>query len=87
MRHPAARTQRGAGLLWNLVVLALAAGGAYYLYRAFSVDEQRPGCASLLEGCSQRCRTTTTDNDAAEACQSKCEENNKACVARQADGK
>ena len=87
MRHPAARTERGEGVHWTAVALAVAAGGAYYLYRAFSCDDQRPGCASLLEGCSQRCRTTTTDNDAAEACQSKGEENNKACVAQQADGK
>ena len=87
MWNRVARMERGANLFWTLVVLALAAAGAYYVFRAFSVEGQKPDCASLLEGCSQRCRTTTTDNDAAEACQSKCEENNKACVAQQADGK
>lgn len=87
MWNRVARTERGASLFWTLVVLALAAAGAYYVFRAFNVEDQKPGCASLLEGCVQRCRTTTTDNDAAEACQSKCEQANKSCVTRQAGGK
>ncbi len=87
MWYRVARLQHGANLFGALLVLALAAAGAYYVYRSFSVDEQKPGCGSLLEGCVQRCRATTTDNDAMEACQTKCEEANKSCVTEQAGGK
>jgi hypothetical protein len=87
MRHQAAWMQQGRSLFGALVLLALAAGGAYYVYRAFSVEEEKPDCASLLTGCVQRCRTTTADNDAAESCQRKCEEENKSCVTQQAGGR
>lgn len=87
MRYRVARLQQGANLFGALLVLALAAAGTYYLYRSFSVEDQKPGCASVLEGCVQRCRATTTDNDATEACQTKCEEANKSCLAEQPGGK
>lgn len=87
MRYGMRWTQHGKGVFSTLVVLALAAAGAYYLYRTFSVEDAKPSCANLLEGCVQRCRSTTTDNNATEACQGKCEDDNKACVTERAGGK
>ena len=83
MRSRAAvRARHGRGLIGALVVLALAAAGGYYVYRAFSVQDTRPTCASLLEGCMERCSRSTTDNEATEACQRKCQDDSKACAAK-----
>jgi hypothetical protein len=69
-------------LLGALVVLALAAAGAYYVYRGISAQDARPTCASLLAGCTERCSRTATDSDAVEACQRKCQDDSKSCEAR-----
>ncbi|HUJ85263.1 MAG TPA: hypothetical protein VLX30_00250 [Burkholderiales bacterium] len=83
MRYRAAAgAQHGKGLLGALVVLALAAAGGYYVYQGVSKQDERASCASLLEGCVEHCRRTTTDNDAEEACQQKCQDNDKSCEAK-----
>jgi hypothetical protein len=78
----AARAQQGMNLFGALVVLALAAAGAYYVYQRFNVQEELPSCAALLEGCVQHCSRTATDDDAAEACKRKCEADGKSCEAK-----
>jgi hypothetical protein len=74
-------------LLGALVGLALAAAGAYYVYQGVSAQDARPSCASLLTGCVERCSRSSADNDAAEACQQKCQDDNKTCEAERAGGK
>jgi hypothetical protein len=83
MRHrAAARLQRGLNLFGALVVLALAAAGAYYVYRGIRAQDARPPCAGLLAGCMERCSRTAADNDAVEACQRKCQDDSKSCEAQ-----
>jgi hypothetical protein len=87
MRYQAAWMQQGRGLFGALVLLALSAGGVYYVYRAFGVEDNKPDCAALLTGCMQRCRATTAENDATESCERKCEDGNRSCVTQQAGGR
>ena len=88
MRHRAAeRAQRGMNLLGALLVLALAAAGAYYVYLGVSAQDARPPCAGLLAGCMERCSRTAADNDTVEACRRKCQDDNKTCEAERAGGK
>jgi uncharacterized protein (UPF0333 family) len=69
-------------LLVALVVLALSAAGAYYVYLGIRAQDARPSCANLLAGCTERCSGTATDSEAVEACQSKCRDDSKSCEAR-----
>lgn len=66
------RWQSGLGTLGTLIVIALAAVAAYYVYLGVSGEDTAPTCKKELEHCMQRCRKTTTDTSAAQACQAGC---------------
>ncbi|KPK06132.1 MAG: hypothetical protein AMJ64_09835 [Betaproteobacteria bacterium SG8_39] len=66
------RLQQGLGTLGSLIVIALAAVAAYYIYLGVSGEDAAPSCKGELEKCMQRCRKTTTDTTAAQACQAGC---------------
>jgi len=66
------RWQSGLGTLGTLIVIALAAVAAYYIYLGVSGEDAAPTCKKELEHCMQRCRKTTTDTSAAQACQAGC---------------
>jgi hypothetical protein len=66
------RLQQGLGTLGSLVVIALAAVAAYYIYLGVSGEDAAPSCKSELDKCMQRCRKTSTDTSAAQACQAGC---------------
>jgi uncharacterized protein HemX len=68
MRKP----QKGLGWFGSLIVLALAVGAGYYLYQQMVVGDARPSCAAEQNECLQKCRRTSIDNAAAQACQESC---------------
>ncbi|MDX1376147.1 MAG: hypothetical protein R3357_11320 [Burkholderiales bacterium] len=72
MQRTGAKRQRGLGTLGSLLVIALAAVAAYYIYLGVTGEDAAPTCKSELEKCMQRCRKTTTDTQAAQACQAAC---------------
>ena len=66
------RWQRGLGTLGALIVIAIAAVAAYYVYLDVFGKDEVPTCKKELELCMQRCRKTTTDTNTAQACQADC---------------
>lgn len=64
--------QKGLGTLGSLIVIALAGVAAYYIYLGIFAEEAAPSCKSELEKCMQRCRKTSSETSAAQACQKDC---------------
>jgi len=73
MNHAQGKLQQGIGLLGSLIVIALAAVAAYYIYLGVSGDDAVPTCKSELERCMKTCRRTSSDTSAAQACQKSCQ--------------
>jgi len=67
------RLQQGLGLIGTLIVIALAAVAAYYIYQGVTGEDATPTCKSALEHCMQACRRSSTDTNAAQACQKSCQ--------------
>ena len=74
-------SQRGLGWFGSLVVLALAVGAGYYLYQQMVVGDETPSCAAQQNKCLQKCRRTSTDNAAVQACQQDCQREADVCAA------
>ncbi|MEX0637574.1 MAG: hypothetical protein WD155_02440 [Burkholderiales bacterium] len=72
-------SQRGLGWFGSLVALALAVGAGYYLYRQMVVGEAMPSCTAQHNECLQKCRRSSTDNAAAQACQQDCRREAELC--------
>ena len=64
----------------TLLVIALAAAAAYFVYQ--SVTEEAATCASAHKACIKGCRRTSTEAPAAQACQEGCQREADACNAR-----
>ena len=73
------KSQRGLGWFGSLVVLALAVGAGYYLYQQMVVGDATPDCAAEQDECLRKCRRTSTDNAAAQACQQDCRREAELC--------
>jgi hypothetical protein len=71
--------QRGLGAFGMLVVLALAVAAGYYAYKSLSGGDDAPTCKSAFTSCMQKCRRTTTEAPAAQACQEACRRDQAAC--------
>ena len=71
--------QRGLGALGTLIVLALAAVAAYYLYVGFNGGDEKPTCGEQFESCMQACNRSQTDNTTMQGCRQKCEEDQSTC--------
>ncbi len=67
------RLQLGLGLLASLIVIAIAAGAAYYVYLGVTGEDAAPTCKSALDHCMKKCRRTSRDADAAQVCQKSCQ--------------
>ena len=61
-----------------LIVLVIAGVVGYYAYKAIWSDEA-PTCAGASTACMQKCRRTTTEAPAAQACQESCQSEAEAC--------
>jgi hypothetical protein len=72
-------SQRGLSSLGLLVALAIAIAAGYYAYTAVSGEDAAPGCKGAFTACMQKCRRTTTDAPAAQACQEGCGRDQAAC--------
>lgn len=79
------KTQKGLGWFGSLVVLALAVGAAYYLYQQMVVGDATPSCAAEQNECLRKCRRTTSENAAAQACQQSCQREADVCAALRKD--
>ena len=66
--------QRGLSAFGALVVLALAAVAAYYVFVGATGEGEAPTCGSKYESCMIGCRRDATDNDTVQACQKKRED-------------
>jgi len=64
--------QSGRGVIGALIVIAIAAGAAYYVYQGVSGEDAAPTCKSDENRCMRKCRRTSSDSDAAQACQKVC---------------
>ena len=72
-------SQRGLSSLGLLVVLAIAVAAGYYAYKAVSGEDAAPSCTGAFTTCMQKCRRTTTEAPAAQACQEACQRDQAAC--------
>jgi hypothetical protein len=78
------RRQHGLGTFGTLVVLAIAGAAGYYVYKSvFEPDSlSPPSCKAQLNSCTARCRKTTTEAPAAQACQEDCQHAAASCEAK-----
>ncbi len=72
-------SQRGLSSFGLLIVLAIAVAAGYYAYKAVSGEDAAPSCRSAFTSCMQKCRRTTTEAPAAQACQEACQRDQAAC--------
>ena len=72
-------SQHGLSAFGMLVVLALAVAASYYAYKSLSGGDDAPSCRSAFTACMQKCRRTTTEAPAAQACQEGCQRDQAAC--------
>ena len=72
-------SQHGLSAFGMLVVLALAVAASYYAYKSLSGGDDAPSCRSAFTSCMQKCRRTTTEAPAAQACQEACQGDQVAC--------
>ena len=73
------RSQRGLSSFGMLTVLAVVLALGYYAYKAISGEDEGPSCKSAFTACMQKCRRTTTEAPAAQACQGACQRDQDAC--------
>lgn len=62
-----------------LIVLALAAVAAYYVWKGVSGEDAPPTCDAALSACIAKCRKTATEAPAMQACQEDCRRDAAAC--------
>ncbi len=72
------RRQRG-GALGTIIVLALLVGGGYYAYTEFMAPKAPPSCKETLNACTVKCRKSSTEAPALQACQEACQRDAAAC--------
>ena len=72
-------SQRGLSAFGLLVVLALAMAAGYYAYKGISGGDDAPTCKGAFTACMQKCRRTTTEAPAAQACQEACQRDQAGC--------
>jgi hypothetical protein len=72
-------SQHGLSAFGMLVILAIAVAAGYYAYQGVSGGDDAPTCKSTFTACMQKCRRTTTEAPAAQACQEGCRGDLAAC--------
>jgi hypothetical protein len=73
------RSQRGLSSFGVLIILAIAVALGYYAYKGITGEDEAPSCRSALTACMQKCRRTTTEAPAAQACQESCQRDSDKC--------
>jgi len=64
--------QRGLGAFGALLILAIAAAAAYYVYMGVTGEGEEPSCRGTYTACQQNCRRTRTETVALQNCQDFC---------------
>jgi hypothetical protein len=72
-------SQCGLSSFGMLVVLAVAVAAGYSAYKGITGGDDAPSCRSAFTACMQKCRRTTTEAPAAQACQEGCQRDQAAC--------
>jgi hypothetical protein len=65
-----------------LVVLAIAAAAAYYVWKGVSGEDAAPTCAAVNTACLAKCRKSATEAPAMQACQEECRRDLAACSSK-----
>lgn len=73
------RRERGLSLFGALLIVVIAAIAGYYVYQGTLGEGDPPTCDSALKSCMQKCRRTTSDAAAAQACQKACDSDAEDC--------
>lgn len=73
------RRERGLSLFGALLIVVIAAIAAYFVYQGVTGEGAAPSCDSALKSCMQKCRRTTSDAAAAQACQKSCDSDADEC--------
>jgi len=71
-RLSARHAQRGLGAFGTLLILAIAAVAAYYVYKGVTGEGEEPSCRGTYTACQQNCRRTRTEVVALQNCQDFC---------------
>ena len=72
-------TQTGMSSFGALIVIAIAAAAAYYVYQGSIGGDVAPSCKSAFGSCMQACRRNSTDEPTAQACQATCTREQATC--------
>jgi hypothetical protein len=72
------RTQTG-GAFGTVIVIALLAAGGYYAYTEIIAPKAPPSCKETFNSCIAKCRKSSTEAPALQACQDSCQRDNAAC--------
>ena len=73
------RTRQLGGALGTTIVIALLIGGGYYAYTEFVTPSAPPSCKAVLNSCLAKCRKSSTEAPAMQACQDACQRDAAAC--------
>ena len=73
------RTRQLGGALGTIIIIALLIGGGYYAYTEFMAPSAPPSCKATLNSCLSKCRKSSTEAPALQACQEACERDAAAC--------
>ena len=79
----ALRRRQIGGTLGTIVILAVIGVLGYYGWKALMEDETTPTCSAEQNSCLARCRKTSTEAPAMQACQEECARRFAACSSRQ----
>lgn len=79
----APRRRQVGGTLSTIVILAIIGVLGYYGWKALMEDETAPTCGAEQTSCLARCRKTSTEAPAIQACQEECGRRFAACSSRQ----
>ena len=62
-----------------VLFIALTAVAGYYVYKAVISQDGAPTCASAQSACIKKCRSTSSEAPALQACQEACQREADAC--------
>ena len=73
------RLQSGLSAFGALLLIAIAAVAGYYVYSGVITRDEAPTCTSAHSACIKRCRRTSSEAPALQACQEACQREADAC--------
>ena len=71
--------KQSGGAFGTMVILVLLAVGGYYAYTEIIAPTAPPSCKEMRNSCIAKCRRSSTEAPALQACQDSCERDAAAC--------